>query len=82
MSKSHILTAEADGVATITLNRPDAMNAFATGMRELVVGQAQAGRWRLVPSADDAWYADVALPADGDTAVAVGQSGRIIRIGR
>lgn len=55
---------------------------LATGMRELVVGQAQAGRWRLAPSADDAWYADVALPADGDTAVAVGQSGRIIRIGR
>lgn len=37
MTDSQILSTIADGVATVTLNRPEAMNAFGEGMRELLL---------------------------------------------
>lgn len=41
MTETMILSAIADGVATVTLNRPEAMNAFGEGMRELLLETLQ-----------------------------------------
>ena len=95
MSKSHILTAEADGVATITLNRPDAMNAFATGMRELLleVLESYAGnrsvRCIVLTGAGRAFcaggdIADMAALQDDDDSAPIGEriqaAGQVIRL--
>lgn len=41
MNDTPILCETADGVATVTLNRPEAMNAFGEGMRELLLETLQ-----------------------------------------
>lgn len=42
MNEDRILTDVAEGVATITLNRPKAMNAFEDGMRETLLARLDA----------------------------------------
>jgi 2-(1,2-epoxy-1,2-dihydrophenyl)acetyl-CoA isomerase len=82
MSYQHVLFEAADGVATITLNRPDVLNSFNTAMAaELqhalrVVGEDDAVRAVLLTGAGRAFCAGQdlaeAAPSDGSPAPDVG----------
>ena len=71
MSYEHILVERREAVGLITLNRPQALNAFSTGLIA-EVARALGGHGVLVDAPDEIGPAiEQALAADGPTVIQV-----------